>query len=286
MRTCQQFFFRLKLSAKHMEKILVPTDFSAPAANALSYAIRLAQELNARVDLCHVYNIPFNDTTAVPPEYIQQLLNEKRKWVKEQFDLLMRKIPAAVCGTTKSIFGVFTAVEISELAEQENYDYIVMGTKGSQNSLGDLMGSITSKVILKSPCPLIAIPTEARYKPISSITYATSLEPTDEHAMQQLMTLAGKLGVGIHFVHVNTRSNEGIRQVEQKVSNYVENYTDFTVINNFSVSNGLEEFAELYGMDLLALYVPNRRLLERIFHKSFSKQMALHSKVPLIVFHE
>lgn len=269
-----------------MEKILVPTDFSAPAENALSYATRLAQELGAQIDLCHIYHVPFNDTTAVPPQYIQQLLSEKKKWVKDQFADLKHRFPVVNKGKVKAIYGVFTAVEICEWAEQGEYDYIVMGTKGSQNHLDELMGSITSRVILKSHCPVIAVPAEARYKPISSITYATAFEPSDEHALSQLRAFANKLGAGIHFVHVNTRSNDGIRQVEMKSSNYVDEYTDFTVINNYSVSNGLEEFKLLYGMVLLALYVPHRRLLERIFHKSFSKEMALHSKVPLIVFHQ
>ncbi len=269
-----------------MDKILFPTDFSPVALNALKYAVKLAQRLEATIDLYHIYSLPFNDLNSVPHDYILQLEEEKKKWIDERFEALLQFIPEPVRGSAEGVYGVFTAFEISDLARDRNYDYIVLGTKGSHNCLDDLMGSICSCIILMADRPVIAIPEEASYKPISKIAYATSLHPDDGPVLADLFSFADRLGAEVQLVHVNSKSNEGILQEAIAQRDYPAPYSSFTVVNNYSVSKGLEKFQEEYGMDLLALFVPQRRLLERLFHKSVSKQLALHHQTPLIVFHQ
>ncbi|WP_431200608.1 universal stress protein [Mucilaginibacter sp. P25] len=41
-----------------MKTILVPTDFSAQAKNAASYAVNIAQIIRAGVILCHAIKVP------------------------------------------------------------------------------------------------------------------------------------------------------------------------------------------------------------------------------------
>ena len=49
-----------------MKTIIVPTDFSETAANALNYAIEMAKEINASITLLHAYIVPVSITPDTP----------------------------------------------------------------------------------------------------------------------------------------------------------------------------------------------------------------------------
>ncbi len=59
---------------------------------------------------------------------------------------------------------------------------------------------------------------------------------------------------------------------------------EYTKVTNPSVVEGLESYLEQKPMDVLSLYIPKRRLWERLFHFRTSKSMAFHTKIPLLVF--
>jgi nucleotide-binding universal stress UspA family protein len=269
-----------------MKKILFPTDFSEPAANAFRYAQQLAADAGAKVDLIHVYHLPISDASSVPPEYIQEMMDEAEARTKEELQAFQANNPApASQGECYSHYGLFVSAEIADFAKEGAYDLIVMGTKGERGPLEKFLGSVTTDLMMKAPCPVLAIPSEATYQKVAHIAYATAFEPTDEHAVEDLMELAGSLAAQVHFVHVNVHSDKGGIEDIVMVKDYPFNFTDFSVINNYSVQKGLEEYMSERRIDWVSLFIPHRRLWERLFHSSFSKQMTFHGKVPLLVFH-
>ena len=270
-----------------MKRILFPTDFSPAAANAFLYAHALAESLGARIDLINVFHIPIGDASNIPPEYIQRMLEEAEADTTERLKEFARPCEgSSACGEPKPVYGLFTAVEICEFALQNGYDLIAMGTKGKRSALEKLMGSVTTDVMMKAHCPVLAIPADANYKAVSHIAYATAFEPSDEHAVEHLMELAGHLKANVHFVNVNTDSP---RQFIQDISMDKEgpyHFTDFSIVHHNSVEEGLEDYIRQRSIDWLALFIPPRRLWERLFHTSFTKKMTFQARVPLLVFRE
>ncbi|MDP4819531.1 MAG: hypothetical protein NWR67_00880, partial [Saprospiraceae bacterium] len=59
----------------------------------------------------------------------------------------------------------------------------------------------------------------------------------------------------------------------------------YAVIHDDSVMEGLEAYIQLHAIQVLAMYVPKRRLWERLFHKSRTRAMVFHTSIPLLVFH-
>lgn len=87
------------------------------------------------------------------------------------------------------------------------------------------------------------------------------------------------------MVHVNTKSNDGaIKHVAQN-EGVKSDFTEFCIVDNYSVSRGLDIYATAKNMDMLALSIPRRRFWERLFHQSTVKKFALHTKTPLIAIH-
>ncbi len=269
-----------------MKKILFPTDFSPAAANAFDYAVNLAKALDAKIDLMSVYHLPLNDAGRVPPDYIERMLEEKRKSVEQRLQSLIQGKAARLIGSARAHYGLFIYQEIIDAARQKGSGLIVMGAKGERAAVEKLMGSVTTHTMMHAPCPVLAIPETAAYKPISHIAYATDFEHSDQEAVGKLMELAGSLGAAIHFVHVDVRAEAGRMEDYVMVENYPLPFTDFSVVGSKSVIEGLEAFMQEKHIDMLALFIPNRRLWERLFHSSFSKRMAFYSKAPLLVFRE
>lgn len=269
-----------------MKKILFPTDFSPTAINAFEYALALAEDLDATIDLMTVYHLPVADASSVPPQYVERMLEEKRQAVGEQVHDFLRNYPPERIGQTRTDYGVFTYQEIVDAARQGKYELIIMGAKGEHNPVEKLLGSVTTLTMLHAPCPVLAVPADAQYEPIEHIAFATDFEPSDEHAVEDLFDLAGQLGAAVHFVHVNTGGREDT-DIEEAVFGGESPFPfhDFTVVNSPSAVDGVERYAEKEQVDLLALFIPRRRLWERLFHSSFSKKLAFHSKLPVLAFH-
>ena len=268
-----------------MKKILFPTDFSATAENALHFALALAKKLSARVDLINIYQLPFASASDVPPEMIHKMLDSKKAVVEEKLHAFMGHNGSSKLGHSRAVYGIFVPQEIVDTAKKDNYDLIVMGMKGQHNPMERMMGSVTTQTMMQAPCPVLAVPEEAPFETIKKIAYATNLQPRDKQAVEQLMGFAGQLNAAVHFVHVEKEPGFGLVQDQVVSDNYPHRFINFTIVKNPSIMKGLDQYIKEQDIDLLSLFIPRRRLWERLFHTSFTKRMSFHSKTPLLVFH-
>ena len=268
-----------------MKKILFPTDFSKAAEKAFDFTISLAKEMDATVDVLNVYHLPFVDATNVPPEYIEEMMEEKRKVIEMHIEEFVKNKPEKVIGKLLAVYGIFIPQEIKDLVVEGAYDLILMGTRGEHHSkIEKILGSVTTHTMMQAECPVLAIPEEANWKALKRIAFATDFELKDQKAVNQLMEFASTLAAEINFVHVETDPKIGKMQDSISLPNYPFNFTDFAVVNSPSVMEGIDKYIKENQIDLLALYIPKRRLWERLFHSSFTKKMAFHTRTPLLVF--
>src|SRR5271154_5938077 len=75
-----------------IKKILVPTDFSPIADNALSYAVALAKNLKAKMTLFHSVRIPLSSVGDMPDEFspvrLQKEATQQLENMRKQFKTL------------------------------------------------------------------------------------------------------------------------------------------------------------------------------------------------------
>lgn len=264
-----------------MKKILFPTDFSKSAKNAFEFADNLAKQLNATIDLVHVFDIPsrcHSAADALNPDYYTKLIAEHKKAA----EVRLREF-ANVNGKIIATFDLFAPEEITYIAAEGKYDLIVMGTKGVKNAAERVLGSITSRTMMYAPCPVLAIPEGLTYQGFQHIAYASDFNPKDTAAVSQLIEFSKMVGADLSYVHVDTSSSIGTFQ-DNILKNVPQEFTGFTTIQNASVQKGLDEYIEKTKVDLLALFMPKRGLWQGLFHRSFSKKYVLYTKIPLLVF--
>jgi len=149
---------------KKFTKIIAPTDLSELSCLGLRYALELAREQSAEIIVLHV--IPIGEdwvSTREESTPVRDLMAKERadldKFLREKF------------GEFFSLIELRQRVEvgaphanITELAEREGADLIVMSTHGRTGLDHMLMGSVTEKVVARAPCPVLSIPAMSRKK--------------------------------------------------------------------------------------------------------------------------
>jgi universal stress protein A len=139
------------------KNILVPTDLSDCAEEALDYACEFAQKLGATVHLLHVIGVPMLGVpelgVAVTSSVLDSLIQDNMA--------ALDKLATARRGTTRIgevMLRTGDARDTIDFAAKEvGADLIVMGTHGRRGVTRALLGSITEAVIRTAPCPVLAV---------------------------------------------------------------------------------------------------------------------------------
>jgi nucleotide-binding universal stress UspA family protein len=151
-----------------IKKILVPVDGSKPSEKAAEYAIFMAKTTKAQVVALHVMNAPAYAFTTTPIEGMPTpaaipipltVSSEERK-IADSYLSRVEKIGknSGVAVKTTIIENQQSVVHaITEFAEKESFDLIVVGTKGRTGITKFLLGSVASGVVTYAPCPVLVV---------------------------------------------------------------------------------------------------------------------------------
>jgi nucleotide-binding universal stress UspA family protein len=161
-----------------MKKILVATDFSACATNAMEYAMELARVINAEVCALHAigsFEGIFNNTYNAL--YIEDYHNNKREALKNWAAGFTSRagfqaVPVSTTCEVGSVSGV-----IAKYIEANPIELLVMGTMGSTGITG-LFGSNASTMVEKVKTPTLIIPLEGKFAVNPVVTLATDFNTT------------------------------------------------------------------------------------------------------------
>jgi nucleotide-binding universal stress UspA family protein len=142
---------------KGIQRILVPTDFSAGAAAAAAVAAELARGLGAAVDVLTV--IDSSNLKAIygeEAELVQRIGDARAQARLEAQQFADRHFKGmenvAVHARDGNVF-----LEVLQAAHDLRSDMIVMGTHGRTGLTHLLIGSVAEKVVRKSRIPVLTV---------------------------------------------------------------------------------------------------------------------------------
>jgi nucleotide-binding universal stress UspA family protein len=271
-----------------MQTILVPTDFSDNAKNALSYAAQLAKKLNAQLILLHAYMLP-TPVSEVPYVMInaEEMQRENERIANEAVDKIIDQHGIKASSIVR--LG-FPSDEIDAVLEDQPVDLVVMGMKG-KGALEKMMGSTTTSTIKKIKKPILVVPEHANYTDIKQVTYATDFSyNVGFHIYNPLLELLKTFDAKLHIVHVQKKAeaqtaNEttGISQLDPAFKAVPH---EFHIVTDSGVKHGIESYLQENRADLLVMVTHEHSFLERIFGKSHTKAMVYDTHVPLLVLRD
>jgi nucleotide-binding universal stress UspA family protein len=276
-----------------MKTILVPTDFSKNAENALHFAIALAKQQHATLILLHAYQMP----VAVSPVPFNLLILEKEE-AKQDATNKLRTLSAQIDHAGGVLYEYLLeegdAIDIiSNTVKEKNIDLIVMGSKGASGIAGVIFGGVATSVIEKASCPVMAIPESTSLtKPIKKITYATDYQKNDTRIIAKIIELAEPIRAQVNIIHI---SKDGISSDEESklMSQFMKKVNDVISYNNLSfqmlhgqdVEEQLEKYIADNSTDVLILSTHHRSFFDRLFENSITKDLTLKATIPLVAFH-
>lgn len=275
---------------------MFPTDFSLTAENAWRYCLMLADRYGARILITHVVYPEYEmmDLPTVAARATNDKIEAVRSTLLPGFvEKGLAQVQAA--GLLKSIPEIYQEVEvgapvesINRLAKNEEVDLIVMGTNGEHNVLEKVFGSVAAGVISHAHCPVWVVPEKAAVQDIHTVVYGSNLREADPLQIWRAGKMLEPFGVTLHCVHVQT--GESIEEAMDFafLGGFFENKSPALQIQFHSLSGKdipaeLEAFSNDRKADLVIMYGPHYPFLERLFHKSQTKKMAMMTTHPLLV---
>jgi len=273
-----------------MKTILIPTDYSQVADNALKYATELAKFSNSKLIFLHVYQIPI-PTGEIPIMMItpQELEKENQNRIRA----LERTIHTKTKGEIKTeaiARAGFTIDEIKNVIAEKNVDLVVMGITG-EKVREILIGSHTASLIKQTQTPVLVVPKDSKFKKIEKIVLACNYNETvNAAAVEKVKTFAQLFDAKILVLDVEKPEAVPVyentvagKSLEQLLTN-VDHGLFYTSAEE--ITDGINVFADEHKCDWIAMIPHKHNLFDRIFHESNTKRMAFHTHIPLLSVHD
>ena len=276
-----------------MKQIVVPTDFSKCADNAIDFAIQSAKILPAKVTLLHSFEINDNiytDYMGVNREYNLSILNG----VKEKLTQLKKNIEETDGIVVDTLISTSALQDtIAKSVNEKNADLIIMGTLGASGIKEKLWGSRTAAVIGKSDIPVMAIPIEYKWKKPQKILLATNKFEKEPAILDYLFELAGLYMAQVQvavFTNVDNDKAALFLEHKNKIARYEkflkETYNEGTLASvhlyGKDYQTTLQNFIRENNIDILVMVTYQRSFWERIFNSGMTKRMSYHTHIPLL----
>lgn len=279
------------MNRNNNNNILVPTDFSEIAHNALGHALKIADVYKNEITLLNI-----QDEGGLFGLFGS---DEKMGLIKEAVDMKMDKLIAESAKTfpnvkinkrfeTGKIYKVIT-----EIAEKENFDSIVMGTNGA-SGLQQITGSNASRVINYAKVPVVVVKDQS----ISNNGYEKIVLPIDlsresRQKVSWAVHLAKRFNSVIHVIYENSSNPE----VKGRIFAAVNQTQDILSENNANyIVRGLDEekyqdsfaedtlaYASEINADLIMIMTQQEKGFSEFLLGSYAQQIVNHSgKVPVM----
>ena len=274
-----------------MKKILVATDFSVCAANAMQYAMEIVKML--KIELCAIHAIGstegiFNNTYNAL--YIEDYYNNKRNALAMWAATFTNNTEFKdITITTICEVGTLSNV-ISKYIQTNPVEMLVMGTMGSTGISG-LFGSNASMMVEKTKIPTLIVPLESKFSKNPVITLATDfsskLSDEDANALNELIIALGseKLNILNIVAGPDFKTNEeGENNFRNKMINKVE--LDFKYISENRATDGIMNYIISNQTDILCVVKHHHNIVYRIFNRSTVNQVMNKSIKAILVLHE
>lgn len=275
-----------------MRKILIPTDFSDNAMNAIRYAVELFKYERSDFLIMHAYadEVYDHDTTIS-----RQALEELKVATGRNSDQELSKILDSIqmispnprhTYETLSIFGTLVD-EANDIVDRENIDIVIMGTRGKNNNRALTFGSNTLQVIKYVKCPVLAIPSECSYTQPKNILLPTDfLLPYKKRELKLLSTLAKSFRSKINFLLASKYQNLSLRQEDHKEflkDCLPDSEMEFHIISSDDLTMTINRFIIDNPTDLLVMFNSRRSYLENLLYQSSIDKIGLEIKIPFLV---
>ena len=269
-----------------MKKILVPTDYSECANNAVSVAKKIAARSGAELYFLHLEE--------VTPEVVHVLHHEKHAHdshlgqARYQLQEVVNLAEKEGLKAHQIFIPSSQGEDIDSYIKPYDIDLVVMGSHGAKGIKEAFIGSNTQSVIRHAHVPVLVIKhPEENFNP-GRIVFASSFRNNIRKQLKIVMNFARLWNAEVDLVFINLLSHlideheaEKLMRIQMKEAG-VSGCT-LSVIETNEEEFGIMEFAESVNADVIAVVLDVRTGLGWFFNSSTAEKLANHSQTPVFV---
>jgi len=272
-----------------MKRILVPTDFSEHAENALRVAAQIARKHDGEIVLLHMLELPGQSSDAIGQgSDIPELMFFKNKAIERVEDMM--DFPFLEGIEVSEVIQFEKAFDgIINISKKNNIDLIVMGSHGASGFQEMFIGSNTEKVVRSSEIPVLVIKKDEGDFSVQNFVFASDFADEIKGSFAKVVEFANNFDAHLNLLMVNTPNSFKSTDVAQKIMNdfisgfNLNNYT-LHIYNDTNVEKGILNFAKSINADLIGMSTHGRKGLSHFFNGSISEDLVNHAKRPVITF--
>ena len=274
------------------KKILLPTDFSDNAWNAIIYALKLYA--NETCDFYLLNSIKIKGSTM--SNFSSKLSSTIRKSAFKDMLELKQMIERVNANANHNFEILVSNADLKDALEsaikKHTIQMIIMGTKGASGAKEFFFGSNTVNVINKVRlCPILTIPDQFDFVEPKKIAFSTDFNRLyKEEELAPLKEITDLYNSEINIVHLN--NEEHLNEVQEYNSKILENdlkdynHHFFWIPNYGKKANDINDFIKEQNINMLAMVNYKHSFIEKITKEPVIKTIGFQPFIPFLVIPE
>lgn len=266
-----------------MKTIIVATDYSTESTNALDFAIAAAADRQFKLVVFNLQQISVHTLNA---RVSSDSVNQDMKVKENRLINLCKEINAKHQIETLPFFATGDFFEAMNMClETTNGDVLILGMR-EKTLEQELVGNLTTAAIAKLKIPILAIPSEAKYKGIKNIVFACDvLKGVYVKVLDRIKTVAQKFDAHVTVFHV-ANTVEKMQQSETQFDKEKEGLTGVSYFYKSVLSDriidAISEEVKNSNADILIMIPQKYGFWGSMVHTSKTRIMALANHIPLL----
>jgi len=269
-----------------MKNLLVPTDFSECALNAIKFAADLARKMNSTIHITHIYQRAVPSDTSINIDLDSKIIFKEnevfKKYIKELKEMTFMKDVKL----KTSLDTVFKLEDILVMDKYDDVDLIVMGSHVIEGIEEFFIGSNTQKFIQLAHCPVISIKNEVKVSDIKSIVFASDFKEEVLPKFEVIRKFSNKIGAKLQYLKIMTPKDYSVEQKEiNDIAEFVNSTgIDADEVNLFkaiSIERGIIKYCQEENVDMLAIETHGKTGLSHLLQDNIAESLSNHMVIPL-----
>lgn len=274
-----------------MTKIILTTNFSESARNAMIYAIHLFGTTDTEFVLMNTFIDASTGTDGfISAEELTKRggtadVQAEKALLKKHFEGVDIKLKCV------SVHGQLVSA-INDTVTEESADYVVLGNKNKYDIDASFLRTKSYELIGKIKCPVLAVPQNREFKMgQGGLIFATDLNVIQKpEQLKPVIGIAQRYKVPVLGINVR-RANQAKTEKEEKASqqlNKIFESVNFEMhqIEDEQVMRGITDFVATKGSSLLILLARKHNILQGLVQQRLTKEISKVATLPLLILHD
>lgn len=276
------------------KRVLLPTDYSKNALNAIRYALELYKNVRCDFYILNVFHISgYTLDSMRVPESGEPYYEAAKQESEEGMEKLMQMVKLHPQNDKHEFHTITTFNSLTEairnVIDKKDIDIIVMGTKGVTESKARIFGTNTVNVMEQiKECPVIAVPNNYMFETPREIVFPTDYKaPFKKKEIGDLIEISKLYDARINVVHIDkdkdgklSRKENANKELLQEILQGTDYQMHFLPADN--ISRGINKFIEDHNCDMVAFLNKKHLFFGSILSNPLVKKIGYDPQVPIL----